>query len=53
MNEEEQKLKEAAQLIKDMCSKRKFCIGCIFQYVANYTAPPCKLINRPDRWDVD
>lgn len=51
MNEEEQKLKEAAQLIKEMCSKRKHCKGCIFHDAK--TVSPCKLTIFPDIWEVD
>lgn len=44
-------LKEAAQLIKAMCSKRKRCKGCIFHDVDS--ASPCKVTNWPDEWEVD
>lgn len=49
---EQQKLKEAAQIIKEMCSKRKHCKGCIFRNVDD-TAPLCELTNWPDRWNVE
>lgn len=42
---------EAARLIKEMCSKRKRCKGCIFHDTE--TVSPCKLTNWPDRWEVD
>lgn len=42
---------EAARLIKEMCSKRKRCNGCIFHDVN--TVSPCKLTNWPDRWEVE
>lgn len=42
---------EAARLIKEMCSKRKHCKGCIFYDVGSAT--PCKLTNWPDRWNVE
>lgn len=48
---EKQKLKEAAQFIKAMCSKRKRCKGCIFHDTK--TVSPCKVTNRPDEWEVD
>lgn len=48
---EKQKLKEAAQLIKEMCSKRKHCKGCIFRDVNSVS--PCKLTIFPDIWEVD
>nr|DAY53753.1 MAG TPA: hypothetical protein [Caudoviricetes sp.] len=48
---EQQKLKEAARLIKVMCSKRKHCKGCIFHDVGSTS--PCKLTNWPDRWNVE
>ncbi len=48
---EQQKLKEAARIIKEMCSKRKHCEGCIFHDVG--AATPCKLTNWPDRWNVE
>jgi hypothetical protein len=49
---EKQKLKEAAQLIKEMCSKRKHCKECIFRNVDD-AAPLCELTNWPDRWNVE
>lgn len=42
---------EAARLIKEMCSKRKRCKGCIFHDVDS--ASPCKVTNWPDEWEVD
>ncbi len=48
---EKQKLKEAAQLIKEMCSKRNHCKGCIFHDVNS--GSPCKLTDWPDRREVD
>lgn len=49
---EQQKLKEAARIIKEICSKRKHCRGCIFRNVDD-TAPLCELTNWPDRWNVE
>lgn len=42
---------EAARLIKEMCSKRKRCKGCIFHDAK--AVSPCELTNWPDRWEVD
>lgn len=42
---------EAARLIKEMCSKRKRCKGCIFHDTE--TVSPCKLTIFPDIWKVD
>lgn len=42
---------EAARLIKEMCSKRKRCKGCIFH--ATETVSPCKLTIFPDIWEVE
>lgn len=43
---------ETARIIKEMCSKRKHCRGCIFRNVDD-TAPLCELTNWPDRWNVE
>ena len=48
---EQQKLKEAARLIKEMCSKRKRCKGCIFYDVG--TVSNCQMTDWPDRWEVE
>lgn len=42
---------EAARLIKEMCSKRKRCKGCIFHDAE--TVSPCKLTIFPDVWKVE
>lgn len=48
---EQQKLKEAALIIKEMCSKRNHCKGCIFYDVG--TVSNCQMTNWPDRWNVE
>lgn len=45
------KVIEAARLIKEMCSKRKRCKGCIFRDAK--TVSPCKLTIFPDIWEVE